>query len=75
MNCPYCGKASEAGFIYGGSYGVNHSLRWLPEFVQPTLAALELDSLMLSKNGFSSQPKLKAYKCDQCNKMIIDLNE
>jgi len=75
MNCPYCGKELIAGFIYGGSYGVNHSLRWLPVTKEPTLASLELDSITLSKKGFLSQPKVKSYKCDYCKKMIIDLDE
>lgn len=75
MNCPYCGKELIPGFIYGGSYGVDHSLRWLPENKKPTLAAMELESETLSKNSFLSQPSVKAYKCAYCRKMIIDLNE
>lgn len=75
MNCPYCGKELTPGFIYGGSYGVNHSLRWLPENKMPTLATLELESETLSTNRFSPQPKVKCYKCVYCKKMIIDLNE
>lgn len=75
MNCPYCEKELIPGFIYGGSYGVNHSLRWLPETKMPTLAALELESEMLSSQRFSSQPKVKCYKCANCRKMIIDLDD
>ena len=75
MNCPYCGKELITGFIYGGSYGVNHSLRWLPATKEPTLANLELDSVTLSKNRFASQPNVKSYRCNDCRKMIIDLNE
>lgn len=73
MNCPYCGRELIAGFIYGGAYGVNHSLRWLPETKKPTLATLELEAEILSINSFSSQPKVKCYKCNACKKMIIDL--
>ncbi len=73
MNCPYCGKELIVGYIYGGSYGVNHSLRWLPETMEPTLANLELESETISTNRFSSQPKVKSYKCNSCRKMIIDL--
>jgi len=75
MSCPYCGKEMLPGFIYGGSYGVNHSLRWLPENKKPTLAALELEAETISKSTFSSQPKAKCYKCVYCNKIIIDLDE
>ena len=75
MNCPYCGKELITGYIYGGSYGVNHSLRWLPDIKEPTLATLELESEVLSKDKFLSQPKVKSYKCNYCRKMIIDLDE
>lgn len=75
MNCPYCGKELIAGFIYGGSYGVNHSLRWLPEAKEPTLEVLELEAEMLSTNRFFSQPRVKSYKCVSCKKMIINLEE
>ncbi|MDF2839348.1 MAG: hypothetical protein K0Q99_119 [Clostridia bacterium] len=75
MNCPYCTKELIPGFIYGGSYGVNHSLRWLPETKMPTLAALELDSELLSTNKLASQPRVKSYKCIHCNKMVINLDE
>ncbi|MCQ1531794.1 PF20097 family protein [Lutispora saccharofermentans] len=75
MDCPYCGKGLIPGFIYGGSYGVNHSLRWLPETKKPTLAELELEGEVLNKNRFFSQPEVKCYKCAYCRKIIIDLDE
>lgn len=75
MNCPYCGEELISGFIYGGSYGVNHSLKWLPETKKPTLEALELESEIISKNSYFSEPKVKCYKCSSCRKIIINLNE
>lgn len=75
MNCPYCGNELISGFIYGGSFGVNHSLRWLPVTKEPTLANLELESEILSENRFASQPKVKTYKCNCCRKMIINLDK
>lgn len=57
MNFPFCNKELIPGYIYGGSYGINHSLRWLPESRKPTLETLELESETIGKNtgGFSSQ--------------------
>jgi Domain of unknown function (DUF6487) len=64
--CPYCKGELTEGFIYGGRY----SFKWYTEdmnfFAKHTVFGGE---------SLSSNPKVKCYKCNNCNKIIIDLNE
>lgn len=75
MNCPYCNKKLISGFIYGGGYGVRKGIIWLPENIEPTLEAWVFESEKLNKNNFLSEAKVKSYKCSNCRKIIIDLDD
>jgi len=73
MDCPYCRHTLEPGFIYGDRY----KMKWLVETKKLFLGifAWGSQSIQYQTRGLFSRPKIKSYKCSNCNKMIIDLND
>lgn len=79
MNCPYCGKPMEAGWIPNAAY----SVVWLPENVNQKFR-LYLDTEKLEKlNGVVlrslelriQKRGLPAFLCRECHKVVIDYEE
>ena len=69
MECPYCGKEVIRGYITtsGGSH-----LAWITKFHKSIFKqAFRTDYEVFSKDW----SHVKTYKCKDCNKMIIDLND
>ena len=70
MNCPYCGKQMKESFIQSAQQlYLNFGKR--PRF-NP---AGDLSSKSLSRFSLTKAPFVKAAYCEDCEKIIIDLNE
>lgn len=68
MECPYCKKELIEGYIYGDRY----SLKWLPADKKLFLG-IAIGSEELPHVESSFRPKVRAFKCYECKKMIIEL--
>lgn len=68
MECPYCKNEMTEGYIYGQSY----SLKWLPAD-KKLLAGLAIGGLKLKSSTFWGRQNVKAFRCENCNKLIIDV--
>jgi hypothetical protein len=70
VECPYCQKELVEGYIYGDRY----SLKWLPADKKLFLGfARGAEVLPHVENSF--RLKVRAYKCYECRKMIINLEK
>ncbi|WP_373844436.1 PF20097 family protein [Clostridium sp.] len=70
MQCPYCNKELISGYIYGD----RSPLMWMPEDKKPFLGLIANGEILEnSKKGFFEFPNLKAYRCNDCKKMIVIL--
>ncbi len=70
MECPYCQRELVEGYIYGDRY----LLKWLPANKKLFLGlACGSEKLPNVENSF--RPKVRAYRCYECKKMIIDLEQ
>lgn len=70
MDCPHCKKEMVKGYLYGESY----KLKWLPEDKKLTFG-YAIDSLALESSSYWGRQSVKAYRCMECNKLIIDIND
>lgn len=69
MNCPYCAKEMELGYIQ-----CRDGVSWVQtKSAIAALASLKRDSLVLASGGgpFSGST-VEAYRCRYCKKLIID---
>lgn len=71
MQCPYCNGEMVKGYIYGDRY----RLKWLPEDKKLLLGIWASGGIQLGTTGMLGRPKVEAYMCESCKKMIIDTNE
>ena len=74
MECPYCKKEMTKGYLYGEMC----ELQWLPSDRKPSFPNSRykiMGSLGLKSSPHSSRACVKAYKCKECNKLIIDTND
>lgn len=71
MNCPYCQSELIPGFIYGDRY----ALKWLPEDKPLAGGIFAVGGEQIGTKSPFSRPRVKGYKCNNCNKIIIDLDE
>lgn len=78
MNCPYCGMELIEGYLYGA----REPLTWLTKEKKTFLGIFpnEAEIVEDSKSGegvFEKlglvRPKVTAYKCNSCKKLIINL--
>jgi len=67
MKCPYCNGELEKGHIYGDRY----ALKWLSEEKKLFLGLFVKGGLTVSDQK-SMRPKVLAYNCEKCKKMIVD---
>ena len=71
MNCPYCQKEMLLGYIQ-----CRDGVTWTPR--RQPIAALSLlgkDSVRLSNGAANHSRAVYAYRCDACQKVIIDCSE
>lgn len=66
LECPYCKSDLIEGFIDSGRY----SFKWHEKNMSLIEKITVFGGEVLSEN-----PKVKCFRCKNCNKIIIDLNE
>ncbi|MBP1927215.1 hypothetical protein J2Z76_003112 [Sedimentibacter acidaminivorans] len=66
LECPYCNTDLIEGFIDSGRY----SFKWH----EKNMNLIEKFTVF-GGEVLSSSPKVLCYRCKNCNKIIIDLNE
>ena len=71
MNCPYCGKEMEKGFVQCRD-GVNWTAK---KRLVAALSSLGRDSVSLKNDAADNNRTVYAYKCADCKKVIIDYTE
>ena len=71
MNCPYCGKEMEKGYIQSRD-GLNWTAK---KRLVAALSSLGQDSLSLKNDAADNNRTVYAYKCAACKKVIIDYTE
>lgn len=71
MNCPYCGKEMELGYIQSRD-GVTWSDK---EYAIKALATLRPRSISLANGVGDKSTAVYAYRCDDCKKVIIDYSK
>lgn len=66
-NCPYCNKKLKSGYV--------QSTRqiYFNEGNKRIFASGDLKSKCISDLGFLKAPSVKAYYCEDCKKIILDL--
>lgn len=70
MVCPYCNENMESGVIHGDRY----SIKWIPQekdkgiFLSPFIKGIKLSDK-------SSSNSVEAYFCNQCDKVVINLQK
>ena len=71
MNCPYCQKEMDLGYIQ-----CRDGLHWTPRR-QPVaaLSFLGRGSVPLSNGAADNGRTVYAYRCSECQKVIIDCSE
>lgn len=68
MNCPYCGKEMELGFIQ-----CRDGLTWTPKKqIIAALSSLGRDAIKLINGASENSNTVHAYKCSECCKVIIE---
>ena len=65
MNCPYCNKKMELGYI--DETDLFHRLEWYPANRDSGFFKSNKRNVRLSYDGC-----IKAYRCESCKKIIID---
>ena len=65
MNCPYCRKEMEKGYI--DQTDVFHHLQWYPADRELGFFKSKKRNVRLSYCG-----SVKAYRCEDCKKILID---
>lgn len=73
MKCPYCESKMIIGNVWGTYKGSR--LDWLPQGEKPSSMDYYGDTETgIGRRSLFGFPYARAYKCDNCNKIIIDLN-
>ena len=68
MNCPYCGKEMELGFVQS-----RDGVTWADKkYLVKALSNLHPGSISLSNGANDSGTAVYAYNCSDCKKVIID---
>ena len=71
MNCPYCGKEMQLGYIQSRD-GVTWSDK---EYAIKALATLHPGSISLANGVEDKNTAVYAYRCADCKKVIIDYSK
>lgn len=69
MNCPYCNKEMESGFLK-----TSHHVSWGKE----KELGLNQDDILLTKNNLETFFKgqfIKSHYCSDCKKILVSLEE
>lgn len=73
MNCPFCCKEMEKGYLKGSPNRVyDGSLYWDYES-KMKMPAMKINLPELAVSHYDHHfPSILAYKCDECKKIILD---
>ncbi len=72
MDCPYCGKEMQAGFLQSERDG---RLSWdVKKRILPVFGLLSDEHFVL-KTPLSSTNEVPAHKCRACKKILIDYTD
>lgn len=67
LNCPYCGKKMNPGFIHQDRYAI----KWIPE-ENDKGAIMQLFSKGIKLTSAFENPSIESLYCSECEKIIID---
>ena len=68
MNCPYCNKEMESGYIQ-----CRDGVTWTPKKqLVAALSFLGKGSISLENGAADNSSTVYAYKCGTCKKVVID---
>jgi len=70
MNCPYCSKEMQKGYILS-SYAL---ARWYAEGKKPRVLP-QNSGVRLSKSPVSKRQIIESHFCEECKKIVIDISE
>ena len=71
MNCPYCEKEMELGYIQ-----CRDGLHWTPKKVfAPAFSGFAKDSIPLENGAGRNNMAVYAHRCGTCRKVIIAYSE
>lgn len=65
MNCPYCSKEMEKGYIDQTDF--RFPLEWYPANGETKVFVSKKRNIRLTYGG-----SVKAYRCERCKKILID---
>lgn len=70
MNCPYCKREMQEGFIYSGKT----DLHWTPKDEQQSwlINRVHESEVMLCKWNIIKGAKIKVFRCAACQIQLID---
>lgn len=71
MECPYCKKEMEKGYILSNA----NAMVWRKERYGSLLVKRNEDGIQLIKSMIASPPVRNVYCCKTCGKIIIDIAE
>jgi len=69
MRCPYCGGEMIEGDVLGDRY----QLRFQPKDKKLVLGLWASGSTPLGRDSFLGRPRLEAFICQTCNKLVADV--
>jgi hypothetical protein len=70
MKCPYCNGEMVKGNIFGDRY----ALKWLPEEEKLFMGIWAVGGIQIGNSrGLLQRPKVEAFMCNSCHKLIIDM--
>lgn len=68
MNCPYCNKKMEKGYIE--QTHISNPIKWISNTCEDHLFVEK--SKIIKLTSILKGITITTYKCDECKKMIID---
>ncbi len=71
MKCPYCNKEMELGYIQ-----CRDGVTWTKKkYFWEVFSSAHVDSVSLANGAAKNSRAVYAYKCDYCQKVIIDYSK
>ena len=68
--CPYCGRAMKQGYVQS-----SHQIYFNPGNKAKMFASGNLSSRNISTLGAIKAPSIRGWFCDECKKIILDLDK
>jgi len=68
MNCPKCNKIMTQGRLLGDRY----KIKWMNDSDKLFLGLWAFNSIGLGTGLLSGRPKVKGFRCESCQMILID---